>query len=487
VSNVLPNAESSRRPRWHWPRGLAWALSPLAMGVPAAFCIAWAARRLNSVRLAAMAGVFGAATLIATLLLVFGSDSQQDTGSALLTAIGILGATQNLLLRPRLFAATTATSTLSSCVVQAAWNPMAFPAAGGGPADPRNPATWHTPFECDGRDGHEIGMPPRQALLFMVPGIVVTAGCLWLHIYARPLGTGIGLLLVPAFAEAFRAQVIGPKVIYRVWGTSHTFRLDRATGVDLATTKKGKLLPHSLALTGPDSAKPVKITVANPKRPNNPQVRAHFAGWLLRDGVIITPRAHELLAHGPAIRQSRPLRGWTRTMLWLTPVLTVLFVTVAVGLRLASSTAANANAPDIATSASQCQETAPANTSPVARAYLADLNNAYAGWVNVSQSLIAENHDPHQDDLANEMTTDVNLVRGIRTIPFSGPAAATAGQLAATLDDYAEALQTSVDQYGYFAAHEHQIQQINRSAMPLAAELRTELGLPKSRCTYWAP
>jgi hypothetical protein len=144
------------------------------------------------------------------------------------------------------------------------------------------------------------------------------------------------------------------------------------------------------------------------------------------------------------------------------------------------------NAP--AVSAASCQEAIPPGASPQAAAFLTDLNAAYVGWTQVSQSLVSEHYVVHLDDLINTETTDNAFLAKVGRIKFTGAALATgiAHEYIYTVSEYDSQLQTAIE-YGPQAEDRQEIATLDSSRSALAAQLRSALALPPARCNLIRP
>jgi hypothetical protein len=143
------------------------------------------------------------------------------------------------------------------------------------------------------------------------------------------------------------------------------------------------------------------------------------------------------------------------------------------------------NAP--AVDASSCQESIPAGASPAATAFLNALNSSYVGWTQISRSLVAEHYHVHLDDLQTEYSIDTQFVATVQQIPFTGAASATAQQYIAVVNDYLTALKAAIFQFTYYDSDHARFVQLDATRSALSHQLRSELGLPSSRCSVLRP
>jgi len=279
---------------------VAWALCPLLLGLPAAPCFAWAARRLRSKALAAEAAAYAVVTVA---FFAMSSDPRLG-GAAGGVGVGLMAVAtaRAFVLRRRVFGylVTGAAADNGQPVAPpvgsepVVWHPPAD-AASRQPRDPGNPATWTTPFDCTGQDRHALSLPWSRAGAIAAGGAALTALSAWSHVYGRGFGAGIGLLLMPVLAALFSRRVDGATLYYRSWGVPHSLRLDRVTQV---TAKTGPHQAIYLRLGSPDLPKPLSVTIRAAGWVAPPAARDHLLGWLDHPGVELSPQAAEVLHDG---------------------------------------------------------------------------------------------------------------------------------------------------------------------------------------------
>jgi hypothetical protein len=273
------------------------ALSPLALGLTTGPYLWWASHRLHDRKVAVEAWSAAAIFVAGVALDVPSSTVLDDIGTSLLLGLMLLGTGRALMLRRRIRGQATAQSastTPATALTEspASWNPDAFPAGRQLFADPSQPTSWTASLSlvCNGRDEHCVGLTPSQAWTYAAVGAAITGACVLLHT-SEFAGTGGGLMTVPIFAPLVRQRLHGPVVKYRRWGVAQDVHLDTAVAVT-AATRWGRCMRRTLAVTGPSGENPVRVRVGTS---GQVAVRAHLAGWLLREGVSATPEAAAML------------------------------------------------------------------------------------------------------------------------------------------------------------------------------------------------
>jgi hypothetical protein len=162
-------------------------------------------------------------------------------------------------------------------------------------------------FTCDGHDRHQLGMPLRQAAMLALGGVALIGLDLALHLSARALGAGVGLLLVPLIGVLFARWVDGPVLYYRSWGRLHRLPLESVTAV---TAGKPRAASRSVALSAPGLAKPLRISLQSRGYVMSAATRQHLRGWLSAPHVQWTAEAVALFngdQPAPPVRRRRRL------------------------------------------------------------------------------------------------------------------------------------------------------------------------------------
>ncbi|HVY10018.1 MAG TPA: hypothetical protein VHB18_07720 [Mycobacteriales bacterium] len=472
-----------------------WALSPLLLGFTAGPYLWWAYRRLNNRWIAFEAVVAALVTIGGFVLAQAASERVSDGGGYLLCAAMVYGTGRALVLRPRIRRHATpalpgaadnrpdAPTDVAWGPVEArppaAWDPAGFPATARPASDPLRPDTWATPFDCDGRDHHDLTVPATHTIAYALTGLLSVSLAGITHEYARTLATGIPLLLFPALAAAFRQQIDGPVVTYRTWGVRHTFRLDTATEAHVIArrSRKSRPLPRSLYVAGPDAAKPVRIALGT-FRKGGRDARAHLAGWLLRDGVVVDAEVRQLLSEtaspAPSSTSTKVKRLRAANILAHAVVITGLVLEVFVVNH------------GPATSASQCVQDPPANASEVAREYLADLNAGTAKWIAVSNTL-RHNDLLTPSVLKAQEEADQSFLASIRTISFPAAIEPLAADYISNVQSYDVTIDAATERPDVFEKLRPMIHRFDQARQSDAAQLRTKLGLPASHCPLFRP
>lgn len=466
-----------------------WALSPLLAGITTPAYLLLAARKLRSRVLAVEAGLVLCAVVVAFILAASNDDSLNTGGGFIFIGLMLGGTSQAFVLRRQIHGYTRPVPATTSVAWAppvagpgAAWDPNAFPKGQREYVDPMRPNTWATPFDCDGRDSHDVTTPPLRLLgLAFFGGAVSVATALYLHFPMGAFSAGIGLILTPLIAASSRQQIEGPVFIYRRGWRRRRLRLDTATEAHVVvrrTRKGGPLKSTGLYVLGPDAPSPVKISVGA-FRPGISDLRAHLAGWLLRDGVTRDSGVERLL-HGE-LSISPPVRRRTRVL-----VLTMnsLVYTVILAGLLLQIFVFRPSGP--ATSASSCLQSAPPGASPTARQYLADLNASDRAWVAVSNTL-AHNDLLTPEVLERQSAADQAFVTSINKITFDGPVAPVAADYANRIDMYDQLLRVAAQDPSTFNGMRPTIHPLNQARESDAAQMRTDLGLPSSQCAVIRP
>lgn len=275
--------------RGGWTRTLTllWALLPLGFGVPAGPTFAWAAWRLRSQALAVEAAAYMTLTVVWITMV-----SHKGAGVAMGTALALLLAGvacwRAFVVRRRLLNPASSrenrTGVLGSPTVATDpnWSPS-FPAR----SFQEQGQSIAAAFACDGQDRHRLGMPPAKALSISLSGGAVIAAAFVLHLSARAMGAGIGLVLAGLIAVLFARWVDGPVLYYRKWGLVHQLPLTSVTAVKAAGRR-------SVALSAPGLTDPVKIHLRNRYYVMPSPARDHLHGWLSSPQVQWAPEAAAL-------------------------------------------------------------------------------------------------------------------------------------------------------------------------------------------------
>lgn len=265
---------------------VAWALSPILFGITAGPYALWAGRRTHRrdwinegyLDLAITAG------WIALLASTGDSSSGNAVGGFVVIAQALVGTARALSMRRAVQAQLPASSpTANADAAPTPWRPEAFP-IGSTQGAIRSPAASSVPIQCDGQDAHDPYLSPRQYLTGAV--VFVLGGAVLNLLYSNGSGLTLGAVCAVMYAglAAFHQRLDGPVVIYRRWGVRGEFRLDTATAVRVVTPGFGR----TLAIYGPDSSSRIHLRLRM-AHVVSPEVRAHLGGWLLRDGVTISP------------------------------------------------------------------------------------------------------------------------------------------------------------------------------------------------------
>jgi hypothetical protein len=292
---------------------LLWALAPLAFGLPAGPCFAWAAWRLRSRPLAIEASAYGAVTVL-WIALANQQGAASDAGSALAVVLAVVACVRAFTVRERLLgdassqAEGTAPGAVVSAEVDAGWAPV-FPAQ----ALREEGRSWASSVACDGRDRHELSMSMRQAAATGLTGAALITIDLVLHFYGRGLGAGIALLCVPLVAALFARWVDGPVLYYRSWGRLHQLPLSHVTAVAAGKSRAGR---SPVLLSAPGLAKPLRISLQSRGYLMSTAARDHLRGWLSAPHVQWTAEAAALFDDDRTGRIS-VTRGRRRLLAWV--------------------------------------------------------------------------------------------------------------------------------------------------------------------------
>jgi hypothetical protein len=240
-------------------------------------------------RVLALEGSIWIVATVAVYALTINSGDDSNAGTAaglLLLSAMVAGCGRAMILRRRV-----ARQTLDAppaAVLEAApatWNPSAFPAAH------QSGASWSSPLVCDGQDEHYLGTTPRQAWAFAAGGAALLAVGIPLNVSDLFVAGGV-LIVTPVVAASTRQRVNGPLIRRRDMGVASSVRLDTATSVAAATNPTRLPGRRAIEITGPDTARPVRVFVGFAR---HTAFRTHLAGWLFREGVTMTPDAAAML------------------------------------------------------------------------------------------------------------------------------------------------------------------------------------------------
>ena len=306
---VLPPRRPGRTARWF---SVVWALLPLLFALPAAPCFAWAAWRLRRRSIFWEACGY-LAICVGWVALANQQGWVSDAGVWLAVVAGVVACVRAFALRPALLGEQTvslvAHPSVATPIGAASWTPT-FPAQRMPPRDPNNPATWVAAVACTGSDRHSLSVPLVQVAGYAVLGAALIGIHVYLHVYGRSLGAGIGMMLVPVLAALFTRWVDGPVLYYRVWGVARQLRLDTVTAV---TDGKPRAGAATVSLFAPSLAKPLQISLRSRGYVMPPEARDHLRGWLSGPQVQWSPAAvalfdeHATPATAPSRRRHRLL------------------------------------------------------------------------------------------------------------------------------------------------------------------------------------
>ncbi|HTW19921.1 MAG TPA: hypothetical protein VME70_06900 [Mycobacteriales bacterium] len=179
---------------------------------------------------------------------------------------------------------------------------------------------------------------------------------------------------------------------------------------------------------------------------------------------------------------SRPIGA----AVWVAIAVAVAIVVAAAGIGLRTTFFVTRSSP-AATSAQSCRTPVPATASPATRTYAAALNTAYVGWTSITKSLISEGYVVHPVDLSDEWTTDETFMTSVARIQFPPAAAPTAQLYLSIIRSYLHLLKAARKQYAFYGANHSHFIALDTARSTLAAQLRTKLGLPASRCVVDRP
>jgi hypothetical protein len=269
---------------------VVWALLPLLFALPAAPCFAWAAWKLRSRAIAWEACAYLAVS-VGWIALANQHGWVSDAGVWLAVVAAVFACVRAFALRPALLGERTASLMAHPGVATparaASWTPT-FPAQRLPPRDPKNPATWVAAVACNGQDRHSLSVPFVRLAGYAVIGAALIGIDVYLHVYGRSLGDGIGMLLVPVLAALFYRWVDGPVVYYRMWGVARQLRLDSVTDVAADKPRAGSA---AVLLSAPGLAKPLRVSLRSRGYVMPPEARDHLRGWLGGPQVQWSPAA----------------------------------------------------------------------------------------------------------------------------------------------------------------------------------------------------
>jgi hypothetical protein len=284
TSTVLPPRRPGRTADW---LTVVWAFSPLLFALPAAPCFAWAAWKLRS-RAIAWEACGYLAVCVGWIALANQHGWISDAGVWLAVVAAVFACVRAFALRPALLGEQQALAPAAppaSATVH--WTPT-FPAQRLPPRDPNNPATWVAAVACNGHDRHSLSVPLGRLAGYALIGAALIGIDVYLHVYDRSLGTGIGMLLVPVLAALFNRWVDGPVLYYRIWGVARQLRLDTVTAVAADKPRAGSA---AVLLSAPGLAKPLRISLRTRGYVMPPGARDHLRGWLSGPQVQWAPAA----------------------------------------------------------------------------------------------------------------------------------------------------------------------------------------------------
>jgi hypothetical protein len=303
---VLPQRRPGRAAR---SLTVVWALLPLLFVLPAAPCFAWAAWKLRTRALAWEACGY-LAVCVGWIALANQHGWISDAGVWLAVVVAVFACARAFALRPALLGEQQAPPlTAPPASATANWTPT-FPAQRLPPRDPNNPATWVAAVACTGQDRHSLSVPVSRLVGYGGIGAALVAVDVYLHVYGRGLGTGIGMMLVPVLAALFARWVDGPVLYYRMWGVARRLRLDTVTAV---TADKPRAGAAAVLLSAPGLAKPLRISLRSRGYVMAPDARDHLRGWLGGPQVAWSPAAvalfdeHTTARTAPSRRRHRVL------------------------------------------------------------------------------------------------------------------------------------------------------------------------------------
>jgi hypothetical protein len=138
--------------------------------------------------------------------------------------------------------------------------------------------------------------------------------------------------------------------------------------------------------------------------------------------------------------------------------------------------------------ATSCQETAPASASPAARAFVNTVNSAETAWAPITASLLASHYQVGPSDLKEEAAADRPYIAAIRRITFPPAAAAAARSYIRVVQSYIANLKLAISDPSYYSSSHQVFAVLDNERGELSIQLRTELGLPLlTNCTVLRP
>jgi hypothetical protein len=136
---------------------------------------------------------------------------------------------------------------------------------------------------------------------------------LLLHVSGRAISAGIGLALVPLIAVLFARWVDGPVLYYRSWGRLQQLPLSSVTAVSAVKPARGR---RAIALSAPDLAKPLRISVQSRGYVMPSAARDHLRGCLSAPRVQWTPDAIALFDENVSGSSAARRRRWVRVFVF---------------------------------------------------------------------------------------------------------------------------------------------------------------------------
>lgn len=132
-------------------------------------------------------------------------------------------------------------------------------------------------------------------------------------------------------------------------------------------------------------------------------------------------------------------------------------------------------------------EHAPAGASAAAVAYVQAVNASSPEWLAMSSTIAAQGQKVRPEQMTMQLEADRKFVAALKGIQFPQAQQPAAQALISSVEQYDAFVQTASENPGYLNAHQAEDRTVNDDRAAASAELRRELRLPLSRCSYNRP
>lgn len=173
-----------------------------------------------------------------------------------------------------------------------------------------------------------------------------------------------------------------------------------------------------------------------------------------------------------------PPRRHSRALPWLITAGVLLAVALMIAVAL----------PVVRQSTARCgSERAPFGASHAAAAYVSAVNAATPGWLSMSKTIQDQDYKVRPDQMSIQLEADRQFLTALKSISFPAPQQPAAQNLVTAVEQYDAFVQTASQNPGYLSAHQSEDRALNDARAAASNELRRELRLPASLCTYYRP